>query len=329
MNRTEAMLAWLDSACGIPAAQLEPASSDASFRRYFRLQLAAGTRIVMDAPPPQENCRPFVAIATVLRDGGLHAPEVHAADLEQGFLLLEDLGPTTYLDALGTQAADPLYRSALQALCRMQQIAAPDHLPVFDAAFMRRELDLFPEWYLDRHLQRPLSPEDRAIWVRATTALIAGCAAQPQVLVHRDFHSRNLMVCADGPGILDFQDAVRGPITYDAASLLRDAYVGFDEAQQLDWLVRWWEGARAAGLPVAGDFGLLYRDFEWMAAQRLFKIAGIFARLHHRDGKSAYLASLPRVLGGLQTLCERYAELRPLSRLLASSHDALTEGLSF
>ena len=329
MNRPEALHTWLASTCGFPDVTLTVASSDASFRQYFRFQAGARTLIVMDAPPPHEDCRPFVTMAGLLRAGGLHAPEVLAADLEHGFLLLEDLGVVTYLDALATQAADPLYRSALHALCTLQTLPAAHVVPVYDAARLRAELELFPSWYLDRHLGRPLSADDAQIWQRSVAVLVDACHAQGQVLVHRDYHSRNLMVCEPGPGLLDFQDAVIGPVTYDAVSLLRDAYVDFEEDQQIDWLVRWWEEARARAVPVAEDFGTCYRDFEWVGVQRQLKVLGIFARLHHRDGKSAYLASIPRVLRYAQAACERYRELRPLSRLLAASHDRLEDGLSF
>ncbi len=329
MTRPDALQAWLADTCGIPRQPLLPASSDASFRRYYRVQTAAGPRIVMDAPPPQENCRPFLAVAGLLRGAGLHAPEIHACDLQQGFLLLEDLGSRTYLQALAGQPADPLYRAALGALVRLQGIAAADQVAVFDAAFMRREVELLPEWFLDRHLGQPLDPAGRKVWERCTGVLIAACAQQGQALMHRDYHSRNLMDCADGPGILDFQDAVWGPLSYDPVSLLRDAYVDFEEDQQIDWLVRWWEQARKAGLPVAQDFGTQYRDFEWMGLQRHLKIAGIFARLHHRDGKPDYLAHLPRVLAYIQRTAERYDELRGLSRLLATAQGTLDQGLSF
>ncbi len=346
MNRSTALQAWLHQQGPLQADQLTSASSDASFRRYYRVATRPGptpgaacaaqpvwhqasSLIVMDAPPPQEDCRPFVAVADCLRAGGVRAPQVHAADLAQGFLLLEDFGDQTLLAALGAgQAADPLYREALDVLCRLQAISSGT-LPGYDLARLRNEVELFPTWYLDRHLQRPLDPAGLQVWQQTTELLLQACMAQPQVLVHRDYHSRNLMVQASGLGVLDFQDAVIGPITYDLVSLLRDAYIDFPEDQQIDWLVRWWQQARATGLPVGDDFGALYRDFEWMGVQRQLKVLGIFARLHHRDGKSAYLASLPRVLGYLESACARYNELRPLGRLIASQHDALREGLSF
>ncbi|MDE3009899.1 MAG: phosphotransferase [Pseudomonadota bacterium] len=329
MSRDDVLLHWLTQACGLPAQPLLCASSDASTRRYFRVNGADGSRIVMDAPPASENVQAFVQVDQLLRAAGLHAPRIDAADLELGFLLLEDLGTRTYQTALSDRPADPLYRAALAVLCRLQQIDARGQVPEFDAAFMRREVELLPVWYLDRHLGIPLDAAARATWERCTTLLIDACLAQGRVLMHRDYHSRNLMDCADGPGMLDFQDAVWGPVSYDVASLLRDAYVEFDEDQQLDWLARWWAEARRAGLPVAADFGTQYRDFEWIGLQRQLKILGLFARLHHRDGKSAYLAHLPRVLAQVQKTCERYDELRPLSRLLAAAHGTLDRGLSF
>ncbi len=346
MNRSEILLNWLRAVGGILPDTLVPASSDASFRRYFRVQTAAdaapgqgwapGTSlIVMDAPPPREDCHPFVHVAGLLHQGGLLAPQVLAADLAQGFLLLSDLGPDTLLDRLQAgSTADPLYRTALRDLCRLQAIT-PANLPAYDLDRLRTEIELFPAWYLDRHLQRPLDTSAQHVWNTCTDTLLAACLRQPQVLVHRDYHSRNLMVpptAAGAPeqlGILDFQDAVRGPITYDLVSLLRDAYIDFPEDVQVDWLVRWWQTARNAGLPVPEDFGELYRDFEWMGVQRHLKVLGIFARLNYRDGKPGYLSSMPRVLAYLQAACERYVELRPLSRLLAQQHDALRQGMSF
>ena len=331
MTRLEALAHWLETECRISGAPILPASSDASFRRYFRISQGQQSFIVMDAPPEHEDCGPFIRVGRLLRSAGLRAPELFAQDLSQGFLLLEDLGASTYLDALQTQAADPLYREALSALCTLQGIPVQDEteIPPYDEALLRREMELCPEWYFDQHLGRPFNAEAQEVWKHATSAIIQNCLAQGQVLVHRDYHSRNLMACQPGPGILDFQDAVLGPITYDLVSLLRDAYIEFEEAQQLDWLVRWWEQARKQGLPVPEDMGECYRNFEWMGIKRHLKVLGIFARLHHRDGKSAYLESIPRVLSYTQKACERYAELRPLSRLLAASHDQLSEGLSF
>ena len=321
MPRLNALHAWVNETHPAPIAALTPASADASFRRYFRLTCGSDTLIVMDAPPDKEDCHPFVAVARLFAEAGVHVPRVLRADFEQGFLLLTDLGRTTYLEALTAADADPavvqhLYRDALSALVTLQRASRPEVLPEYDEALLRREVGLFPEWYVARHLGATLSTSEQQGYTQCVDALIANNLAQPRVFVHRDYHSRNLMVCPPNPGILDFQDAVYGPITYDAVSLLKDAYVHWEEAQVLDWLVRYWEQARAAHLPVDADFGNFYRDFEWMGVQRHLKVLGIFARLYHRDGKAGYLQDLPLVLRYLTEACGRYRELRPLVQLL-------------
>ena len=313
------------SLAGAPFA-LEPASVDASFRRYFRVTpgtpaFGERTLIAMDAPPPQENCRPYVHVARLLTAAGVHAPRVLAEDLEHGFLLLTDLGPTTYLAALTDANADALYADALAALVRWQQASRAGELPDYDSALLRRELDLFPDWYVGKHLRRTLTDEQRANLDRMFARILENNLAQPKVFVHRDYHSRNLMVSAPNPGVLDFQDAVYGPITYDLVSLLRDAYIRWDEERQIDWAVRYWERARTAHLPVAADFTAFWKDFEWMGVQRQLKVLGIFARLCHRDGKTAYLADMPMVMGYLRGACARYDELAPLTRLLDAFED--------
>ncbi len=321
MPRLNALHAWVNETHPAPVAALTPASADASFRRYFRLTRGSDTLIVMDAPPDKEDCHPFVAVARLFAEAGVHVPQVLRADFEQGFLLLTDLGRTTYLEALSAVDADPavvqqLYRDALSALVTLQRASRPGVLPEYDEALLRREVGLFPKWYVARHLGATLSPSEQQGYTACVDALIANNLAQPRVFVHRDYHSRNLMVCPPNPGILDFQDAVYGPITYDAVSLLKDAYVHWEEAQVLDWLVRYWEQARAAHLPVDADFGNFFRDFEWMGVQRHLKVLGIFARLYHRDGKTGYLQDLPLVLRYLTEVCGRYRELRPLVQLL-------------
>jgi aminoglycoside/choline kinase family phosphotransferase len=321
LPRLNALHAWVNETHPAPVAALTPASADASFRRYFRLTRGSDTLIVMDAPPDKEDCHPFVAVARLFAEAGVHVPQVLRADFEQGFLLLTDLGRTTYLEALSAADADPavvqhLYRDALSALVTLQRASRPGVLPEYDEALLRREVGLFPEWYVARHLGATLSPSEQQGYTQCVDALIANNLAQPRVFVHRDYHSRNLMVCPPNPGILDFQDAVYGPITYDAVSLLKDAYVHWEEAQVLDWLVRYWEQARAAHLPVDADFGNFFRDFEWMGVQRHLKVLGIFARLYHRDGKTGYLQDLPLVLRYLTEVCGRYRELRPLVQLL-------------
>jgi aminoglycoside/choline kinase family phosphotransferase len=322
--RSTALHAFIDAALAGRPFAIAPASADASFRRYFRVtpqapaQIARGavTLIAMDAPPPHEDCRPFVRVAALLAQAGVHAPAVLAQDLEQGFLLLSDLGGTTYLDALDEGSAQRLYLDAIDALVRWQRASQGGVLAAYDEPLLARELALFPDWYVARHLGRALDPAQQQALAASFRAILDNNLAQPRVYVHRDYHSRNLMVCTPNPGVLDFQDAVHGPITYDLVSLLRDAYVEWDEERQLDWAIRYWERARTAGLPVATDFALFWRDFEWMGVQRQLKVLGIFARLAHRDGKPAYLADMPRVMRYLRTAARRYRELDPLSRLL-------------
>jgi aminoglycoside/choline kinase family phosphotransferase len=326
-SRLDALRAWLADVLPTPMAAFAPASNDASFRRYFRLGLAeavivpaqsqrARTLIAMDAPPPREDCRPYVAVAKLLAAAGVHAPAVLAMDLERGFLLLTDLGTRMYLDALDAATAPTLYGDASAALVRWQLASRDGELPPYDEALLRGELNLFADWYVARHLGVALSPMQRAVLERAFRAILDNNLAQPRVFVHRDYHSRNLMVSEPNPGVLDFQDAVYGPVTYDLVSLLRDAYVDWDEEHQIDWAVRHWQKARSAGLPVGADFGAFWRDFEWMGVQRQLKVLGIFARLFHRDGKDAYLKEMPRVMGYLRGACARYRELAALLRLL-------------
>jgi aminoglycoside/choline kinase family phosphotransferase len=308
--------AWVEQVLPGPLQALAPASADASFRRYFRATTAGGSYIVMDAPPEHEDCRPYLHVARLFRAAGANTPEVLAQDLEQGFLLLTDFGNTTYLHALNGDDADRLYRDANAALVRIQTASRPGVLPEYDRELLLRELRLFPDWYLDRHLGYGLTPEQRQVLEAGFEAILANNLAQPQVYVHRDWHSRNLMVTEPNPGVLDFQDAVYGPITYDLVSLYKDAYIYWEEERVLDWVIRYWEAARAAGLPVRRDFADFYRDFEWMGVQRHLKVLGIFARLYHRDGKDGYLKDMPLVMHYLRRACERYGELHPLLRLL-------------
>jgi aminoglycoside/choline kinase family phosphotransferase len=304
-----------------PALQpdsLRPASSDASFRRYFRIDASGGaTYIVMDAPPPQEDVRPFIHVAELFGKSGVSVPQILAQDTEHGFLLLSDLGSTTYLHELSHDTAHKLYLDAIDALVLIQVQSQPGMLPEYDRALLLRELMLFPEWYIGKHLGITLSEQQTATLNKVFDALLANNLAQPQVYVHRDYHSRNLMVMPKGnPGILDFQDAVYGPITYDLVSLLRDAYVQWDEEMVLDWAIRYWERAKRAGLPVNPDIDAFYRDFEFMGVQRHLKVLGIFARLYHRDGKDAYLKDLPLVMEYTRNAAKRYNVLIPLVRLL-------------
>lgn len=311
---------WLGtlSSHAILPETLRPASADASFRRYFRLDARnGGTLIAMDAPPPQENVRPFISVADLFGQTGVAVPQVIEQDVERGFLLLTDLGATTYLHQLSPDTAHKLYMDAIDALLTIQTHSQPGKLPEYDRELLLRELMLFPEWYVGKHLGVTLTEAQTADLQKTFNLILANNMAQPQVYVHRDYHSRNLMVLGEGnPGILDFQDAVYGPITYDLVSLLRDAYVQWDEEQVLDWTIRYWERARKLGLPVNPDIDLFYRDFEWMGLQRHLKVLGIFARLFHRDGKEAYLNDLPLVLEYTRKTAARYKELAPLLRLL-------------
>ena len=316
---------WLNSlpAPALIISSLRPASSDASFRRYFRVDAAdGGSFIVMDAPPPQENVQPFIDVANLFAATSVTVPTIIAQDVAQGFLLLTDLGSTTYLSVLNNDTAHKLYLDAIDALVLLQSQSKPGVLPDYDRALLHRELMLFPDWYLSKHLGATLTDTQTAELNKVFDILLANNLAQPQVYVHRDYHSRNLMVLERGnPGILDFQDAVYGPLTYDLVSLLRDAYVEWDEEMVLDWAIRYWERARRAGLPVNPDIDAFYRDFEFMGLQRHLKVLGIFARLYHRDGKDAYLKDLPLVMAYTRKTAHRYIELKPLIRLLDAFED--------
>lgn len=284
----------------------------------------------MDAPPEHEDCRPFVHVAELFGAAGVHVPKVLAQDIEQGFLLLTDLGSTTYLEVLDESNADRLYRSANEALVKIQMASREGVLPAYDEALLTREMQLFPDWYVAKHLGLSLTDKQQQVLQQTFDLLNRNILAQGQVYVHRDYHSRNLMVCDDNPGILDFQDAVFGAITYDLVSLLKDAYIRWDEERVLDWAVRYWEKARKAGLPVPADFGEFYRDFEWMGAQRHIKVLGIFARLYHRDGKDGYLKDMPLVSKYLRKACERYVQLHPMLKLLDAVEERQAQtGLTF
>ena len=318
MDRAEQLRRWLAATLGGGDFSIAPASDDASFRRYFRIRRgeAQPSLVVMDAPPDKENCGPFVHVAHLLAEAGVHVPEIFAQDLEQGFLLLSDLGSTTYLDALDEHNAGRLYEDALDALLRIQRASRPGPLPDYSRELLERELRLFPDWYVGRQLRRELDTAQLQTLEKTFSTILDNNLAQARVFVHRDYHSRNLMVCEPCPGILDFQDAVYGPITYDLVSLLRDAYIAWDEERVIDWAVRYWERARGQGLPVGPDFADFYRDFEWMGAQRQLKVLGIFARLSFRDGKDGYLKDQPLVMSYLRRTCGRYPELAALGRLL-------------
>lgn len=305
----------------IDVTSMQAASADASFRRYFRvngsLNGEVSTYIVMDAPQPAEDVKPFIHIAELFAQCHLTVPQVLAQDTEQGFLLLTDLGTNMYSHVLTTDTAHKLYSDAIDALVHLQTQSQADVLPEYDREFLMRELMIFPEWYIGKHLGITLTAEQTASLQGVFDALLANIMAQPQVFVHRDFHSRNLMVMDKGnPGILDFQGALYGPLTYDIASLLRDAYIQWDEEMVLDWAIRYWEKAKRAGLPINSDIDAFYRDFEFMGLQRHIKILGIFARLAHRDGKENYLNDIPLVMEYVRKTAHRYKELIPLLRLL-------------
>ncbi len=371
MQRQQQLTDWLSGLYPNETFTLAPASADASFRRYFRATFANGgcntllakpadcgnnrpaappapdgstapcrgcTLVVMDAPPQHEDCKPFIHVGKLFEAAGTHVPHVHAQDLGQGFLLLSDLGNTTYLQAFKDKAdADQLYGAATDALIKIQLASKENELPPYDEALLRRELNLFPEWYIAKHLGVTLTEKQSAKLEECFQRILRNNLAQPCVYVHRDYHSRNLMVVDSPllnpppqageeaneksnfqslPGILDFQDAVYGPITYDLASLFKDAYIKWEEEEVMDWLIRYWERARKAGLPVREDFGEFYRDYEMMGVQRHIKVLGIFARLYHRDGKEGYLKDMPLVMDYLRRACERYIDLKPLLVLL-------------
>lgn len=300
----------------VPDATLTSASSDASFRRYFRWQGAGRTLIVMDAPPPQEDCRPFVKMAALLATAGLNVPKVLAEDLQQGFLLLNDLGSKTYLDVIDAGNADALFADAIDALLALQKLPMDTPLPSYDEALLLRELQLFPEWYVQRHLGITFNAEQQAKWQRVCGLLISSALDQPKVLVHRDFMPRNLMISEPNPGVLDFQDAVYGPVTYDVTCLFKDAFLSWPEPQVHAWLEGYWQQARAAGLPVQPDFNQFMRASDLMGVQRHLKVIGIFARICHRDGKPKYLADVPRFFAYIAAVLARRPELAELAELI-------------
>ena len=316
-DRRASLERWLAERLGGARFSLAPASEDASFRRYFRATLDDGSSYVaMDAPPDKEDCRAFVQVAGLLAAAGVHAPRIHAQDLGAGFLLLDDLGTRTYLHELNDANAAALFGDATDALVRWQLATRPGELPPYDEALLRREMGLFPEWYVARHRGVALKDEQRNVLEKVFAALARSALAQPAVYVHRDYMPRNLMLSEPNPGVLDFQDAVLGPITYDVVSLFRDAFLSWDEERVLDWSVRYWEKARRAGLPVDPDFGEFWRALEWMGLQRHLKVLGIFARINYRDGKPKYLADTPRFIGYARAVAKRYATLAPLLGLL-------------
>ncbi|WPN46768.1 aminoglycoside phosphotransferase family protein [Pseudomonas sp. P8_241] len=302
----------------VPPATLTAASSDASFRRYFRWEGGDRSFIVMDAPPPQENCKPFVDIAFLLAKSGINVPKIYAEDLERGFLLLNDLGNKTYLDVIDSENADNLFADAIQALLAFQQLPMVAPLPSYDVALLRRELELFPEWYVKRELGVEFDSAQQALWQQVSDLLIDSALAQPKVLVHRDYMPRNLMLSEPNPGVLDFQDAVYGPVTYDVTCLFKDAFLSWPEERVRGWLEDYWQQAGAMDIPVQPDLEDFLRASDLMGVQRHLKVIGIFARICHRDGKPRYLADVPRFFGYIEAVVARRPELAGLAELLGS-----------
>ena len=329
-QRQLACISWLEALAqthGLVPSSLRIASADASFRRYLRVDTQAGaSQIVMDAPPDKENCEPFVKVAKLMQLAGLKAPEVLAWHEAQGFMLLTDLGDQTMMSAIDVknpQANHALYMQAVDALIAWQLSSKAGVLPPYDQALLNRELSLFPDWYLAQHRQIDIQGKMRNTLDSTFKMLVTRNLASPSVFVHRDFMPRNLMMPTGSDaalGVLDFQDAVYGPVTYDVASLMRDAFLTWEEDFVLDVTIRYWEKARKAGLldfeDWHQDFGVFYRAVEWMGLQRHLKVAGIFARLTLRDGKEKYLADTPRFIAYIRSTAARYIELRPLLRLI-------------
>lgn len=332
--RLQHLKVWLDEQLAIlfadqgwgavPPATLTAASSDASFRRYFRWEGAGRSFVVMDAPPPQENCKPFVDIAFLLAKSGINVPKIYAEDLERGFLLLNDLGNKTYLDVIDSENADALFSDALQALLAFQQLPMVAPLPSYDVALLRRELELFPEWYVKRELGVEFDATQQQQWQKVSDLLIDSALAQPKVLVHRDYMPRNLMLSEPNPGVLDFQDAVYGPVTYDVTCLFKDAFLSWPEERVRGWLESYWQQASALNIPVQPDFEEFLRASDLMGVQRHLKVIGIFARICHRDGKPRYLGDVPRFFSYIEAVIARRPELADLQALLASLRGGVT-----
>jgi len=337
--RESAFTTWFTRLCAqhkLRASSLRAASSDTSFRRYFRVDIEGGSAslVIMDAPPALEDCAGYVRMARLLHDAGLHVPTILDWDEANGFMLLSDLGPTTYLDRMRAdpQATDSLCEQASESLVRLQGIPKPQWLPDYDVARIRMELSWFTQWYVSAYFGLPLEGRTGAVLEQASEALERCFLQQPQIMVHRDYHSRNLMVSDPNPGILDFQGAVWGPAAYDLAGMLRDAYIEWDESFQIAHAQAHWERARATGVPMPSSFNDFWRDFEWCGLQRQLKVLGLFARLTLRDGKHDYVADMPRVWGYAVRTAQRYEELAPLADLLLrldpASHASAREASS-
>lgn len=321
---------WLSGIASKYALDVEsevPASSDAGFRSYFRVADQNGkTFIVMDAPPAHEDVRPFIRVTSLFEKAALTVPHIYEQSPEQGFLLLSDLGRETYLDVLNEDNARELMTEAIDALVKWQSISELGVLPEYDRATLTRELNLFPEWYIAKHRNKTLDERQSALLKVCFERILQNNLSQAKVFVHRDYMPRNLMVMPEGgPGILDYQDALYGPVSYDIASLLRDAFISWGETFVIDMTIRYWEKARQAGIPVPQDFGVFWKDVEWMGLQRHLKILGIFARLNYRDNKPKYLADTPRFINYVRQTAHRYDELKALLFLVDQIEDSVPQ----
>ena len=319
MQRETKLKKWLHSCYPQQEFILSFAAADADFRRYFRATFTDdNTVICMDAPPDKMSILPYIKVQKLFQ--AIKVPEIYHLDIQQGFMALEDFGSTPYLAALQqdrrTEVHKVLLLEAIDELIKLQLSSQPDQLPLYDDVVLEQEMQLFPEWYIQKELGLSLTEQQQQLWQQTVTTILPVILSQPQVYVHRDYIVRNIMLTRDRPGILDFQDALYGPITYDLVSLLRDAFIEWNEEIILDIVIRYWEKARAAGLPVRTDFDQFYRDFEWMGVQRHLKVAGIFARLYYRDGKDKYRGEIHRFLKYLRKTSRRYGELRPLLQLI-------------
>lgn len=329
-TRKEQLTVWLSRELTTPKSMMA-ASSDASFRRYFRCDIDGRSVVVMDAPPPQEDCRPFVDITKRLAAAGCVVPEILAEDCEQGFLALSDLGNNTFLECMNKDNSEVLYKAAITSLVCMQKNTDTSDLPAYDRALLQREVDLFPEWYLKAHRKIDYQGEIKTTFEALTEKLISDVLQHEKTFVHRDYMPRNLMADdvlngAEQAGIIDFQDAVIGPISYDIACLYKDAFISWPEEVVIDGQKNYWQQALQAGLPVPGDFTIFQQQIDYMAVQRHLKVIGIFARICHRDGKPKYLEDVPRFFHYLSTAAKRYKNTLPeLQQLLTLLEEGATE----
>ncbi len=328
-SRFVAAQTWLSSLnqeFGLKLETMAPASADASFRRYFRIEGAQSSYIVMDAPPPAESIDAFLQIDALMLQAGMNVPRIFASDSAQGFILMSDLGRQTYLDVLNEDNAARLMDAATDELVLWQKATREGVLPAYDYAVLKREIDLFPEWYVKTHRGYEMTDKQAEIIGRTFEKIIAHNLSQARVFVHRDYMPRNLMPSDPLPGVLDFQDALMGPVSYDIASLMRDAFISWGESFVLDVTIRYWDKARKADIAVPADFGQFWRDVEWMGMQRHLKVLGIFARINYRDGKPKYLADAPRFLHYVRETANRYDELKPINWLLDQFEEVKSKG---